>query len=780
MKLNFIFIILFFFLVFFAGIVSAGTPSITWEPPTPNDGDTVNINSVYLNTTITDDNETSAFFDWDNSLGAYWAMDFYNITGVYDNSTYSNFGEFKNGLSTSNITTAKYGKGLDFDGTNDYIDFGNDASLNPGYRNFTISMWVKVTEASSSADGLLTKHYSNAYGVFYYGGLRLYIQSGGAYNEIVITSYHDQWINVVWTVDNAGNKQKSYLNGVFNVETTHPVGNVSSASNLNIGRYTSNGGGYFKGSVDEVKIWNRLLSPEEISASYNNSKYRLYHNFTSLSAGTYNYSAYAIDEDGNLNITKIRNITVAVSGPPTTPTPEINSTGGNDYDDQDLNCYDTITDSDGDAMNVTVKWYKDDVLNLTIDYNDSYANNYEFSAVLDSGNTTAGDVWKCGMRLYDGTDYSEWGNSSNLQIIDQDSPTITWELPTPLDSSSQSKTSVYLNTTIIDVSDTSAFFDWNYSLGAYWAMDFYNITGVYDNSTYSNFGEFKNGLSTSNITTAKYGKGVDFNGIDDYINCGNDTNLNPGYRNFTVSMWIKVHDKSGNQGVLTKDFTPAYGIFHTSGNDEIALYLDGNLHNGIVITSYYDQWIHVLWTVDNAGNKQYSYLNGVFNVQTNHTVGDMTSTCNLNIGRYASSENNYFRGSVDEVKIWNRLLSPEEIQASYDNSKYSLYHNFTSLSAGTYNYSAYAIDTGGNLNITETRKITISADTCTPPESGNWAISCSDNCVWNSDFTVPANITMASSGILTLNANMSFNGPHWEIYKEDGCDIIISSGGSIK
>ncbi|MFH1840532.1 MAG: hypothetical protein ABH849_05275, partial [Nanoarchaeota archaeon] len=79
-------------------------PVITWDSPTPDDDAIISINSVYLNVTVTDDSNTSAFFDWNYSLIGYWSMDFYNITGVYDNSSNSNFGGFGNGLSTSNIT----------------------------------------------------------------------------------------------------------------------------------------------------------------------------------------------------------------------------------------------------------------------------------------------------------------------------------------------------------------------------------------------------------------------------------------------------------------------------------------------------------------------------------------------------------------------------------------------------------------------------------------------------------------------------------------------------
>ncbi|RLC33720.1 MAG: hypothetical protein DRZ76_03985, partial [Candidatus Nealsonbacteria bacterium] len=102
---------------------------------------------------------------------------------------------------------------------------------------------------------------------------------------------------------------------------------------------------------------------------------------------------------------------------PEDPTPTLVSVDGTNTTSADLNCSATITDTDGDAMNVSVVWYKDGVLNLSLDYNNSYVNGTLFSAILDSGNLSVGDVWKCGLRLHDGTDYSSWVNSSGLTVV---------------------------------------------------------------------------------------------------------------------------------------------------------------------------------------------------------------------------------------------------------------------------------------------------------------------------------------------------------------------------
>jgi len=102
-----------------------------------------------------------------------------------------------------------------------------------------------------------------------------------------------------------------------------------------------------------------------------------------------------------------------------------------------------------------------------------------------------------------------------------------------------------------------------------------------------------------------------------------------------------------------------------------------------------------------AGNLKL-YVNGELKDQTTRT-GEINSSINpLQISQFTSTHN----GTIDEVRIYNRALSPEEINASYNNGLHRLYHNFTDLYEGFYNYTAWAIDQGGNMNKT-TRNVTI-------------------------------------------------------------------------
>jgi len=148
-------------------------------------------------------------------------------------------------------------------------------------------------------------------------------------------------------------------------------------------------------------------------------------NDLSFGEGTYRVMVMVVDNESNIlknvdgtNLTASYNFTYKINTPPIDPTPIIGSVSGNNYTTEDLYCNDTIGDPDGDSINVSIRWYKNGILDQTIDYNNSYVNNSEFSATLDSTNTNIGDNWSCSMRFYDGVDYSAWGSSVNLTVLD--------------------------------------------------------------------------------------------------------------------------------------------------------------------------------------------------------------------------------------------------------------------------------------------------------------------------------------------------------------------------
>ena len=69
------------------------------------------------------------------------------------------------------------------------------------------------------------------------------------------------------------------------------------------------------------------------------------------------------------------------------------------------------------------------------------------------------------------------------------------------------------------------------------------------------------------------------------------------------------------------------------------------------------------------------------------------------------------------------------------------------------NFTGYATDTSNNVAQNSTIITIASTDTCSCPASGDWVINCADNCVINSDCSMPNNdIHTYGTGTLTIKA----------------------------
>ncbi|MEJ5309992.1 MAG: LamG-like jellyroll fold domain-containing protein [Anaerolineae bacterium] len=173
------------------------------------------------------------------------------------------------------------GNGVRFDGANDYLVVQDSPGFDFGTGGLTIAMWVKP----GSWDGTLLswKNAQDNLRVYLAGReLRVDLQVDGSGGTLTYNGgwvYPDEWHHVAVVRDGAG-KWTTYVDGA-------PGGSGTSAADLNqIDSNTpiwlgaeNNGSGNpttpFNGSMDEVYIYRRALTPEEIAALYGRPALRL-------------------------------------------------------------------------------------------------------------------------------------------------------------------------------------------------------------------------------------------------------------------------------------------------------------------------------------------------------------------------------------------------------------------------------------------------------------------------------------------------------------------------
>lgn len=313
--------ILFFMLSLLIVLIVVKALSITFQGQTPANNSYQNYNWVFVNVSVTDDNDTYAFINWQDSLVLWMRMDDVNQTGtgalVYDNSSYGNNGTAKGNAVQTDL--GYYGKGYNFSSVGDYINITPSQSLNLSW-NFTICAWINP-RASSSGHFIFKRGINNNLNPRHQYELRLNASQfivfrrgdGISSSESAKSSYSiplNQWHHVCGEV-NGSNQMLVYHNGTdvtqSAVTATLTWQNFTDFQAIGVLRSTSDVSNM---TVDEVMVFNRSLSLEEIQSLYNSSKYYLSHNFTNLADQTYTYRAYSIDRDGNVGSTEQRNVTI--------------------------------------------------------------------------------------------------------------------------------------------------------------------------------------------------------------------------------------------------------------------------------------------------------------------------------------------------------------------------------------------------------------------------------------------------------------------------------------
>ena len=167
---------------------------------------------------------------------------------------------------------------LTFNGTDEYIDIDNIAGQVDA-RTFSISVWVKVETTSSTGNIIrirVSGDNNNSIVILYHASaneIRGTTKFGGTADVLNQGSNSIEndgnWHHVVLVCDKLGNDDSIlYIDGSAK-ETISGVGTLSGTlAQAKIGQ-NADDGAFFNGSIDEIAIWNRAITADEVTAINN-------------------------------------------------------------------------------------------------------------------------------------------------------------------------------------------------------------------------------------------------------------------------------------------------------------------------------------------------------------------------------------------------------------------------------------------------------------------------------------------------------------------------------
>lgn len=167
------------------------------------------------------------------------------------------------------------------------------------------------------------------------------------------------------------------------------------------------------------------------------------------------------------------------------------------------------------------------------------------------------------------------------------------------------------------------------------------------------------------IESSGSGYTLDFDGIDDYVDCGNNSSVQITGTAITMEAWIKP-TLVGTMSIIKKCDGIGVGTGYELYCDADGfVYCRFNGHNASRSwsTSSYPitgEWVHVAATYDGVNTDM--YINGVLEGTTAYTEAIVNSTNILEIANDPSTAVSFFQGSIDEVRLWNITRTQEQIR----------------------------------------------------------------------------------------------------------------------
>jgi hypothetical protein len=605
-----------------------------------------------------------------SGLVGYWTLDESSGSTAADSSGNSNAGTV---AGTTSWTSGKFGGAFQFNGST-YIKVPNSASLSISGSQISFGAWYYHT---ASTDGYIlgktVSDYTYMLGVDKGAQqFAVYLKTGGTVRTLrwpgsvpnALSQYNNTWVHLFVTYDGA--TITAYVNGA-KAATLAATGNINATSDaFAIGARGGDGSWTrFSGTIDDVRIYNRALAASEVQALYSGSGATAPPSialFTaspaSITAGASSTLSWNVSNATNLTIDQgVGSVTGSTSksvSPSTTTTYTL--TASNSGGSVQATATVTVTPSPTAGLS---------------------------KLTCTASSVASGSSTQCTIALTTGAPaggatvaLSASGPLSvpSSVVISQGSQSASFTATAGSVNSNQTATiSASWNSASasasLTVTATPAPPPGAAGLVGHWNFDDGSGSHAADASGNNNTGAFVGSpVWTSGIAAGA----LQFDGAS-YVSVPSSPSLSISGSQISFGAWY-YHTTTTDGfllGKMVSDYTFSLGV--DRGAQQFVAYVKTGGQLSIVrlpastpggLTAYNNTWVHLFITYDGAAIRM--YINGAL-AGSQSAAGNVTSNNDpFAIGaRGGDGSWTRFNGRIDDVRVYNRALSAQEVSALY-------------------------------------------------------------------------------------------------------------------
>jgi hypothetical protein len=213
--------------------------------------------------------------DVNSGLVGHWTFDGKDMPQgqVNDTSGNGNNGSMRNMATSSAYARGVLGQALTFDKVNDFVDIPAPSVLQ-GLAAFTVSLWAK-SDSYQSLGGAFSIYDGTTSGTLFLiypydpsngNGTRVYFNSGAVIDQNDGAIADGKWHHFLF-VSRSATDHELFVDGVSVATSTISKTLPATLSHISIGAWRS-GTQLYGGSIDDVRVYGRALSNDEIKQLY--------------------------------------------------------------------------------------------------------------------------------------------------------------------------------------------------------------------------------------------------------------------------------------------------------------------------------------------------------------------------------------------------------------------------------------------------------------------------------------------------------------------------------